>query len=256
MKRFFFTICFVLYFCTGQAIASDPRILMTFANWVPMSFVDGDGNGQGLLVEIAKEVFEKELGIPLDVKVRPWKRAQSDVENGRSDFIITVPTASRKSYALASARVFYTLPLYIYTYAGHDKLEAIHNIRDAEDIKFLNLIPVTNLGNGWHKDNVDAFGINTHYVGKEESILRFLASRRADIMIDAVVPTNYLINKNSLNQKVILTDARFSQVDFHLLLSKKSMFSSRMDDIDAAFERAEKNGRIQSIVTRYEARSD
>ena len=256
MKRFLILIFLFFFLNEGQAAENNGKIIMTFSEWIPMAQVDSWGNGYGLMPEIAKAVFEDELGISVGFRVRPWKRAQIDVEKGRSDFMITVATESRKRYALPSTKPFYKLPLYIYTYAGHEKLEAINGIQSAEDIKALKLIPVTNLGNGWHKDNIDAHGINTHYVGKEESILMFLASKRADIMIDAVVPTNYLIKIKELNRKIVLTKCRFSQVDFHLLLSRKSSFANRMKDINAAFERAEQKGRIQDIVLKYESDSN
>jgi len=245
---------FVVSVSQAIAVAKEKKnIVFTFSNWVPMVYMDGFGRGQGVLVDIAREVFEKELGLNLICIERPWKRAQLQVEKGDSDFIITVATASRKKYALAGKHVFYTLPLYIYTYAGHEKLGAIHKIQSVRDIKELRLKPVTNLGNGWHKDNVDAYGINTHYVGKEDNILLFLAMKRADIMIDAVVPTNYLIKEMELSQKIVLTKSRFSQVDFHLLLSRKSQYVSWMDRIDSAFEKAEKSGRIQNIISGYES---
>ncbi|HCY83781.1 MAG TPA: hypothetical protein DHV36_01450 [Desulfobacteraceae bacterium] len=235
-----------------KVCADNTFITLTFADWVPMGYQDDTGACRGLLSEIARAVFEDELGLRLNCHERPWKRAQLEVALGQSDFMLTVPTASRKAYARVSQSVFYTLPLYIYTYAGHEKLEDIHNIRSAKDIKALNLIPVTNLGNGWHKDNVDVHGINTHYVGKEINILLFLATKRADIMIDAVTPTNYLIRKNKLTRKIVLTKSRFSQVNFHLLLSKKSKFAQWMPEIDAAFQRASAKGRIKAIVDQYE----
>jgi len=106
-----------------------------------MVYMDGFGRGQGVLVDIAREVFEKELGLNLICIERPWKRAQLQVEKGDSDFIITVATASRKKYALAGKHVFYTLPLYIYTYAGHEKLGAIHKIQSVRAMRSLRISP-------------------------------------------------------------------------------------------------------------------
>ncbi len=241
---------------SGHAGAAGKTIFFSYPEWVPMGYEDGVGKGRGLMVEIAREVMEKELGLTLVCRFRPWKRAQKEVEKGISDFLITVSTPSRQKYALTSDQPFYSLPLYVYTYANHEKLEQIHRIQTGRDIKALGLKPVTNLGNGWHKDNIDIHGIDTHYVDKEENILLFLANRRADIMIDAVVPTNYLIKKFELNQKIVLTKSRFSQVDFHLLLSRKSEFSGWMDRINQAFSRARQSGRIQALIAGYESLND
>ncbi len=259
MKQFtiFILIIIIIVPVPVMAIAQKKMsIIYVSHQWVPMTYTNEAGRRSGLLVDIAREVFERELGLNLICIERPWKRAQLEVENGTSDFIITVATPSRKKYALSGTHAFYTLPLYVYTYAGHEKLDAIHGIRSARDIKALNLRPVTNLGNGWHKDNIDAHGIHTHYVGKEDNILLFLANKRADIMIDAVVPTNYLIDKMKLSRDIILTKSRFSQVDFHLLLSRKSKYAPWMSRIDTAHERAEKSGRIQAIISKYERREN
>lgn len=253
MKQFFSYI-FVAGILLAAVLkpAAAGEIVFAVSDWRPMAYQDETGQARGLLVEIAREVMEKEMGLDLAVRFLPWKRAQKEVEFGKSDFLITVPTKARKAYAAVSGQVFYRLPLHIYTWAGHPKRREIDAIRTAEDIKRLNLVPVTNLGNGWHREQVDAQGIETHYAGKEENILFLLAYKRADIVIDAVVPTNYLIRKYGLNRKVELTRSRFSQVEFHLLMGKRSGFAGRMPLFDAAFERARQRGAIRAIAERYE----
>lgn len=180
----------VLILVSGQVRAGEGMIRHVYSDWRPMCYTDDNGRASGLLPDIARIVMEEELGLTLEGYARPWKRAQKEVETGESDFLITVATKARREYALVSESVFYQLPLYIYTYRGHEKQTAIDAIKDVSDIKRLNLVPVTNLGNGWHKENIDDHGINTHYAGKEENILYLLANRRADIVIDAKVPTN------------------------------------------------------------------
>jgi len=230
---------------------SQTNISFAFGRWVPMDHVDDSGRGCGVLVDIAREVFENELGLKLVCIERPWKRAQLEVKNGTSDFMVTVSTEARNAYALASQQAFYSLPLFVYTYSGHRQMAAIHKIRSAGDIRALRLRSVSNLGNGWHKDNIDAAGICTHYVGTDENVLLFLANKRADIMIDALIPTNYLIRKMGLDKSIVLTRSRFSRVDLHLLLSRKSRFASWMPKIDAAFANVRKKGRIASIISGY-----
>ncbi len=256
IKKISFCLFLVIlaFFASGRATAearSQTNISFVFGRWVPLDYMDDSGRGCGLLVDIAREVFEKELGLRLVCITRPWKRAQLEVKNGASDFMVTVSTETRKAYAIASQQPFCSLSLNVYTYSGHRQMEAIHKIRSARDIKKLKLRPVSNLGNGWQKDNIDAAGIYTHYVGTDENVLLVLASKRADIMIDALIPTNYLIRKMGLGKSIVLTGSRFSQVDLHLLLSRKSRFSSWMPQIDDAFENVRKKGRIAAIVSGY-----
>lgn len=243
-------ISFVL--APGAGLASGRVISFAFHQWKPMIYIDEKKEGQGVMADIAREVFEDGMGLKLLYNERPWSRAQLEVKNGDTDFIITVPTPERRGYALVSAQPFYSLSFYIYTYRGHEKLDKINRIKTAADIKDLNLVPVTNLGNGWHKQNIDIHGINTHYVGKEKHILLFLANRRADIMIDVRLPTDYLIKKHGLSRKIMRTQARFRSIDFHLILSRKSLFAKEMPLINQIFTRAKKEGRIDRILNKYQ----
>ena len=81
----------------------------------------------------------------------------------------------------------------------------IDQIKTAEDIVRLNLKTVTNLGNGWHEAHMESKGVLTKYVGVEDSALRFLAAKRADIMIDALVSTNYLIKETGSTSELKLS---------------------------------------------------
>ena len=240
----------LVLFWTVAGHAESRPVFLALSEWVPMAYEDDRGQPQGLLVEIVREVVEREMGLTLAVKFLPWVRAQKEVEFGQSDVLITVPTEERLAYALASDRPFYRLPLFIYTYKDHLLLPRINQIRTVSDIKSLKLVPVTNLGNGWHREHIDAYGINTHYAAKEANILQLLALKRGDIVIDAAVPTNFLIRKYGLGQKVVQTACRFSQVDFHLLVGRKSPFSDRMQTFNQAFSRAQ--DRIETVARGYE----
>lgn len=62
----------------------------------------------------------------------------------------------------------------LYTYKDHPKLDEIKQIKEVIDIKKLNLKPISNLGNGWHKQNIDIYGIKTLYVKEDENIIQVL----------------------------------------------------------------------------------
>lgn len=222
-------------------------------NWVPMSFVDSNGIPKGLYVEIVNEIFVNNLNKKVAVQIRPWKRAQVNVKRGKGDFLITVATPERLKYTVRSEEPIFLLYLYVYTYTNHPLEKQINQIRTAEDIINLDLLTVTNLGNGWHHNNLEKKGVRTHYVGAEESTLSFLAARRADIVIDALVSTNYLIKKRGLSSRLTLTKSRFGPLKMYLLMSKKSQFLNLMPEINKIFAKLQKEGKIEKIVNRYSA---
>jgi len=79
-----------------------------------------------------------------------------------------------------------------------------------------------------------------------------IASKRADITIEPLCAGYYLIDKLGLRDKVVATKASFGPLSFHLLISKKSKFYSRMAEIDKALAELVSSGRVQAVIDRFE----
>ncbi len=114
-------------------------------------------------------------------------------------------------------------------------------------------MPVTNLGNGWHKKNIDAYGIKTNYLSQDVQLFEYLARKRADIVIDLLVPSLHYIREQEFEDALEVTDVQFGPLDMHLMLSKKSKFLDRLPEIDEAFRQLKSAGTIDSIIQRYES---
>lgn len=213
--------------------------------------MDETGTPKGLYVELLDEIFTKQLGIEIEHQQLPWKRAQHNVELGKSDFLITVKSEKRLQYATASELPLLQLYLHVFTYRSHKKLAEIEKITSGEDIKALNLIPVTNIGNSWHKKNIDDFGVPTHYVKDEDSAFKIVAGKRADITIEPIHAGSYLVRKLGLQDKIQVTDAKFGPLDFFLLFSKKSPHQGLMPQINAVLQRLTKDGTLEKISNKY-----
>lgn len=231
--------------------AENDTIRYCFSNWPPVISLNDSGNAQGLYADIVHELFEKRLQIPTKAKEIPWKRAQVAVEMGTSDFIITVPTKARLTYAHASDSSFYNLYLHVFTWKEHPKEEAMRTIKSAEDIRLLDLIPVTNLGNEWHKNNIDKYGIKTHYVPAETNALNFLSYKRADITIEALETMIFALKTSHLKNEIVDTGARFGPISMHLLLSKKSPFVSLLPEINRTYKAMIDDGTVEAILQKY-----
>jgi len=257
MPRIFFVFILLTAAQINAAVASEVDLItsrpLTFAcsDWAPITFQDDNNMPRGLYIEILREVIEKRLKKKIDVKIRPWKRVQFEVEHGFSDFMITVSTPKRLEYSIKGKEPFFLFSSNIYTYADHPKFKEINRIETVMDIAKLDLLAVTNLGNEWHHNNIENFGVRTHMVKAEENALMFLAAKRADIMIDAIVPTNFLIVKNKLSSKIILTRPQLGQVVVFLLMSKKSPYVKMMPQYNQAFLGAKNSGVIDKIIRKY-----
>lgn len=227
------------------------QIRFAFHKWPPVVYLDDNGRPAGLYYDLLSEVLEKKLDMVIIPQQLPWKRCQTNVRDGESDFILTVATDERLDYAVKSELPFYELYLYVFTYSGHPKLPNIRSIQSASDIKALDLIAVTNLGNGWHKAHIDSAGVTTRYLRQEDNSLKFLANKRADIMIDGLISTQKAIRQLGLSDKVVPTEARFGPIRMHLLISKKSPHVTMMPEINRAFSELKKQGVIDQITDRY-----
>jgi len=232
---------------------SDDNITLTYtsAEWIPFSYRDATNTPRGLYIDLLDRVLTQELGITFEYIQLPWKRAQLYAEEGKADILITVKNSERLNYASASDIPLLQLYLNIFTYANHPLLSEIEQITSGKDIQKHNLVAVTNIGNAWHKENIDSFGVTTHYTDDEESAFMIVASKRADITIEPVYAGSYLVRQLGLSDKVVMTDAQFGPIDMHLLFSKKSPHIGLMPKINAAILKLKENGTFEKITERY-----
>lgn len=243
----------VLFFAVVKTASAgtNHQLVFTSAEWPPVIYLDEKGKMSGLYADLLHEVFIKRIGLEFQYKQVPWRRAQREVKEGIADFLIAIPDTERLLYAVSSKRAFFKLYLNVYTYENHPRIQEIQRIKTVGDIKRLGLTTVSNMGNGWQKTNVEAIGIPTFYALTEEEACLFLARKRADIMIDAVVPTNHIIKKLGLVDDLVITGASFGPIDLHLLMSKESKYLPFMDRIDTAFTELEEDGTLEKLLERY-----
>jgi polar amino acid transport system substrate-binding protein len=219
----------------------------------PMAMVDANSPAgiKGLYAETLENILGQRMKRQWSGTLLPWKRAQAEVQSGTADIMITIPTLERRTYALVSTQAVYEEYLYVYTYKDHPKIGEIRKIKTANDILRLGLIPATNLGNNWHRENIDAEGIKTHYIPAEENLAKFLAAKRADIMIDTPSSMNRIIDNLRLTQQIEMTPARFGPIKFHILVSKKSPLASSMQSLNQVVEQFVKDGTRERLAAKY-----
>jgi polar amino acid transport system substrate-binding protein len=248
-----FVFVLLLFFVVVKTADAETnnQLVFTSAEWPPVIYQDEKGKMSGLYADLLYEVFINRLGLNFQYKQVPWRRAQREVREGIADFLIAIPDAERLQYAVSSKRPFFKLYLNVYTYENHPRIQEIQGIKTVGDIKRLGLTTVSNMGNGWQKANVEAMGIPTFYALTEEEACLFLARKRADIMIDAVVPTNHIIRKMGIADELVMTAASFGPINLHLLMSKESKYLPFMDRIDKAFAELEAEGIVEKLLERY-----
>lgn len=253
-----FYIPFVLWLlmAAGTSAAADSRPVIRQAiddsDWYPFYYYAGpERKLEGLMTEMVNALFVKELGWQLIFAERPWMRAQNEVEEGEADFFITIPTEARSRYALVTGIPLLRLYLNLYTYADHPRLEQLRNVRTAEDIRNLDLVLVSNRGNGWIRANMEEQGVKTQWVAGDEEIIRFLALKRADAMIEVAPAINHRIEEMGLTDSLVKTDVVFGPIDIYVMVGKKSKFALRIDEINSALQRMQAEGVFEKLWSGY-----
>lgn len=228
-------------------------MVMGDTSWAPYIILPDTGQTipQGLFVDLINHLFTNELNADVLYQPLPWKRAQRQVRDGRADIMITIPTPERAEYTLQTAQPINRMFLYLYTYAGHPQLNEITKIKTVEDIRALKLRLAAHIGDGWYKANIAKHGVQTEYISSDMHLPKFLAARRADGMIDSLLPMNHIIHKLGLESKIVITDAKFGPTDFYLLVGRKSPWAKRMYEIDAAMKRMQEAGIFDKIKSRH-----
>jgi polar amino acid transport system substrate-binding protein len=227
------------------------RFAMTEAPPLAIAASDATSGMKGLYPDILDDILTKRMGLQWTGTFFPWKRAQLAVQTGAADVFITASSEERKAYAIPSSRSVFEEFLHVYTYKDHPRIREIREIKTAEDIRRLGLVPATNLGNNWHQENIDAKGIKTHYVPADENLARFLAARRADIMIDTPSTMDPKIDSLGLTQQIEKTPVKFGPIGIYLLVGKKSSLSSSMNALDQAVEEFIRDGTRERLAAEH-----
>lgn len=191
-----------------------------FETYSPLSYRSVNGVLRGILVDILDTVIGKQMSVPIQHIGYPWVRAQRLAKAGEVDGICTIATSARLEYAVASSEVVVAAPRRIFVRADNPMLEALQHVRDLAELKQLNPVVVSYIGNGWGAENLTGFNVVT---GNDyESGLKMLIAKRGDVMIDNSLTMQFSLANADGGDQVRMMPARLESSNFQLLISKAS----------------------------------
>lgn len=251
-------LVFSTYFYSSSTLAQPAIEYATSAEeWHPFRYTEpAEKTSTGIFPDMLKLIFEQELDLQVTYKLRPWKRAQREVKMGSADFLLTIPTKERREYSVVTDYPLFQLYFNLFVYSNHPKLEKIKKIKSIDDIKALDLLLVSTSGNGWYKSNVAKKGIRTEIVKRDKHAAQFVASKRADGMIDVSLSMSPTIEAAGLSDLIELTEVTFGPIDFYIMLSKKSPYTALIAQINQAINKLHNNGEFNQVIDKYGVKSD
>jgi polar amino acid transport system substrate-binding protein len=234
---------------TAQA---EPIKLSYNSDWPPYS--SGIGSKvNGILPDLMREIIEKRMGQKVEQSGAAWKRAQLMVEKGLADAFVTVPTNKRKKYANSSLGIVYSLEMRAVVKkdsAAHISLKSDSGIKTFHKLRVCDI-----LGNGFAQNFYGKHKINFMTASNVSACLRMESIDRADVLIQPLAIVSTAIKASNLNGVLITLPNVYAQMDFTLLLSKKSSIGPNfVKKFDAALAEMKKDGSYDALVQKLRAK--
>lgn len=232
--------------------AADDPLRIAYPEFPPFHWRDGQDRMHGFFHDIVVEAVERRLGIPTVWEPAPWARCQANVRQGLADAMLTVPTAERAEYCLASREPLYVKQLGVFTYAGHPRLAEIQALGELAGIGKGGFSVITYNENGWSKANVEPLDIPVQTTSSLPSVWRMLARQRGDLVIEWPPAAWPDINRLGLAGDVVETGVIIGSMPFHLLVGRNSRFTGLLDGFDEAIRSMRQDGTLARIVRQVE----
>lgn len=250
-QRIAAVLIFILTFiCVSPVFAKEP-LSIAYPDYWPFFSRTENGTMAGIFYDIITTALRDRMDVPVQWDEFPWKRCQWNVRKGRSDAMITVPTAERLEYSSTHRHPFYNKTMNIFTYAGHPEIKQIRKIKTLEDLAGSGLKVITYAGNGWNDEHIRSLDIPVVESHMRKGIWNMLDHKRGDVIIEWPGGAWPDIYKLGLQDKIIQTDIILESMPFHLLISKESPYIDRLDQFDKIISQMLQNGTIGKIVDRY-----
>lgn len=224
-----------------------PTITLAFANesMPPYYRISKDQQEiEGAWRRVLDSLFRDKLGWQVKYLLRPWQRAQYEVEQGTADAMITIVTEERLKFTTPVVIPFCCFPLHLFTWKDHPRLEEMRRLSSVPELAALRLTLVSNIGNGWYKNHVERKGVKTVWLPTDEQVIQFVTLKRADGFIDVPGSIADLAGKLGLTGQIVDTGTTFSCSSVHLLIGKSSPFAARIGEIETAMRALRQNGGV------------
>ena len=237
-----------MFFIISPVYSSDPeKINLTAFDYPPFYFDDGNGL-EGIAVDIVDELC-KRMKIKAVLKNYPLKRALNSLNSGSSDgMMILIRNSEREEYLHFSVPVC-TARGFIWSLAEEDE-------KAVEFSRFEDLLPYKiGITAGYsYGEKFDEFlkKADTEVANTDYNNYKKLMAGRIDIF-----PGNYFVAKGIMNRdpelkgKFIHSEKSFIEWDLCMAVSKKSSYSSRLEEINRIIKDLIAEGFIDKAVRKY-----
>lgn len=234
----------------GDVLAHEvPPVRLVFADKLPpLSFVE-DGLTRGILIDIASDIFIKDVGVAVEIELYPWERAQQLVRQGEADGFITISTPARREYADCGVLPVLRASLHPLVRRDHParrQMELAGSLAELGGFSF-----VSYRGNGWAKENLLEPGFDVYFAADYVAHLKGLAQGRGDLALVTTTSGAYYLRELGLAEALVMLPPVIDTFEYVLCLGKASPHRDRLADFEAALGRKRSGNDYFAVLEAY-----
>ncbi|MFC3151414.1 substrate-binding periplasmic protein [Litoribrevibacter euphylliae] len=211
-------------------------------------------NVEGAATDIVRAVF-KEMNQPVTIRIYPWARALTYLEEGKIDAVYTAyKTEERQEFAIFSKEVLFLQEVAFFKRKG----SVIPFEGDLHEVIDHGIITISKVSYGSKFDDLQQQGLftNLHSVATAEQCLGMLLTRRVDLWINNRLGALYVASKHHKLDTIEEVRPLVQQVPSYIMFSKKNGLTKIRDQFDEQLKQLRADGRYNHLLKSYLQRTN
>lgn len=232
----------------SSAAAAEEITFSYNSDWPPFSYGAGK-TVKGILPSLMDEIVGRRMGLTVSHHGSAWKRAQLNVERGKLDGFITVPTDKRLQFATRSKSIVYRFEMRAVTKTGTKADLVLQQNNGIEAIRRFKVCDI--VGNGWGQNFFSKHKVPYVTASNLAACIRILNKERVDVSIQSTGAVTSELAANGLSDKIKIHPKIFGGMDFALMVSKKSSIEPAfLEEFDRTVGAMIKDGSYDKLIDR------
>ena len=203
----------VLLLAVSRQATSEPYIIAYNHDWAPFSYIDSEGNVQGILPRLMEELARESSIAELEAIGLPWDRVSHAVRHGAASAFITFASRERLGFSEAIGPTIYELgqnPV-VRSEASIDQ----GSIFQVKEMRYCQMV-----GDDWSTAFYGALGIQSFAARDSRACLNLIHRGRADVFLHPVPIITIRMTQMNLKGALWQFDQPAATMPFHLLWRK------------------------------------
>ena len=134
-------VLFFALFVFSAPLYAAKLLFVYYSTYAPFGW-DDNGEMKGIYIDVVNKVIVEKMGLEIEHKALPWKRAQDMVKRGEADGLCTVATPARLEYSDMTTETLIEANFKIFTSADNPRLASLRTVRSIPELKPYKLVDI------------------------------------------------------------------------------------------------------------------